>query len=216
METLVKIRDLFRLSRLIADYGDVKHGKTMWMLARNETIIKPIIEDVKRKTKPTKAMEAYEKARAALAEQYADRDDEGNPKQEINPSTERLQYVISRLGAYEAARKAILEGEHKQAKLDQEELTRLGDELVEEEVEVKLYRIDRNKIPGFRDDDDDDNGIIMAKDMPLLIELGIVYEPEDEDQEEDKPELKSVDGGKDDADSSEKSAKKPAKKAKGI
>ena len=205
----VKNRKLFELETLIGDYGDVKHGKTMWMLARNTTIIKPFIEDVRGLTKSTDAMKKYEEARAELAKKFADKDEDGNPIQEINPRTERLQYVISRLGAYEAARIKMFNGEHKQAKLDQEEISKRGDELLEEEVEVDFYRIDRNKIPGFRDDDDDDNGIIMAKDMPLLIELGIVYETEDEEAE--KPDLKSIDGEKD-ADSS---AKKSTKKAKG-
>ncbi len=177
MQTETKTRKLFELDQLIRNHGHIKHGKTMWMLARNKTIIDPILEDVRKLLKPTDAMHAYEKACVALGREFADTDTEGKPKQHFNPQNGQQQYNVSDRGAYEAARMKLLDAEHSQAKTDGEEISKRSDELLEEPVNVDFYRINLNKIPGFREDEDDDS-IFMAKDLPLLIELGIIYEEE--------------------------------------
>ena len=193
MKTEPKNKKFFELDQLIHSYGNVKHGKTMWMLARNKTIINPIIADIRDLTKPTEEMKKYDEACLKLAKDYADLDEKGNPRQQFNRQLgRRVPQVIARANEYEDAKEALLEEQFLQAKLDTEEISKRGEELLKETTEVEFYRIPLNKIPGFRDEKDDENSIIMTKDMPLLIELGIVYEPEEGSVKEESKDADSA------------------------
>lgn len=179
MQTTVPNKRLFELEELIQRYNDVKNAKVMYMLARETTIIRPILEDIRLITKPTEAMKAFDKARIELAKEHADKDDKGRPKQEINPMTRRPQYVISKLAEFDEIVETMAAKDFPQAKPDREEIEKRGEEILEEEATIDFYGIHLNKIPGFRNEEDAENGIFKAKDMALLMELGIILEPEE-------------------------------------
>ena len=56
---------------------------------------------------------------------------------------------------------------------------------LEEEVEVNFYKLPLYKLPGFREGDDDKDGILAARDVAVFFELGIITE-------EEAPVLKAV------------------------
>lgn len=174
----VKQRKLLVVEGLADKYMNVKSGKVAYMFARNRTIVSGPLEDMRSVTKATPAIEEFNKARGELAKEFADRDGDGAPKQEIDPRTGQLRYSISRLGALAVATDKLLE-QHPQAKIDQEEIEAKSRELLDEEIDIDFYRIELKKIPGYRNDDDDENGIIDSGDLVPLLELGIVYEKED-------------------------------------
>lgn len=53
-------------------------------------------------------------------------------------------------------------------------------EILNEEVDVNLYRINRNKVSGMRDGDDPSKCVLNSRDSAYLQDLGILYDPMDE------------------------------------
>lgn len=180
MKTVVKNRKLIDLENLIGAYSEVKHAKVMYMLARELTIIRPLLEDVRTVTKPTEIMIKFDKARIELVKKFAEKDEKGRPKQEMDPMTRRARFVVKDLAELDEAVEELAKKEYPQALIDREEAEKRGEEILDEEVEVDFYGIRLNKIPGFRHEGDEENGIFKAKDMALLMELGIILEPEEE------------------------------------
>lgn len=53
-------------------------------------------------------------------------------------------------------------------------------EILDEEVDVELYRISRQKVSGMRDGDDPSKCVLSSEDSAYLQDLGVLYDPEDE------------------------------------
>jgi len=189
LQMIVKVKKLFDLEKVLKKYGHLKTGKLPWMFARNSTIISSIIEDVRRLTQPTPAIREFEDARIKLGREHAERDAKGKPMQRINPETGRPQFVIMDMVAYDIELKRILEEEFPQAKLDQAEIERKGEELLEEEVDVTFYKLPLYKVPGYRGDDDEENGVLEARDLTIFFELGIIT---DEEKPYEEPAVASL------------------------
>lgn len=197
MKTTVKNRKLIELENLIGAYSEVKHAKVMYMMARELTIIRPLLEDARSVTKPTKDMIEFDKARIELVKEFAEKDERGRPKQEMDPMTRRARFVIKNLAELDEAVEELAKKEYPQALIDREEIEKRGEEILDEEVEVDFYGIYLNKIPGFRHEDDEEKGIFKAKDMALLMELGIILDPVEEPEiEQTKKEIKEAEKAK--------------------
>ena len=179
----VKQRRLLDVETIADRYVDVKSAKVAYLFARNKTIISGPLGDMRKVTKATPAIEEFNKARSELNKEYADKDDDGAPRQEIDKSTGVLRYSISRIGALSMATEKLLNTKYPQAKIDQEEIEKKSRELLEEEIDVPFYCMELTKIPGFRNENDDDNGIIAMGDLAVLLELGIVYEKAEEEDD---------------------------------
>lgn len=180
------------LERIVDKYAKEKNGKVAWLCARNKTIISGPLADLNKVTEDTPAIEEFSKARAELAKEFADRDADGAPKQELDQRTGQLRFSISRLGALSQAVDKLLVEKHPQAKIDQEEIDKKVRDLLDEEVDINFYRMELTKIPGYRHENDEDNGIIDSGDLAVLYELGIIYEKEEESNVVELDKVKKV------------------------
>jgi len=176
----VEISKLFVLERIVNKYKAEKNGKVALLFARNGTIISGPIKDVRDVTTDTPAMEEFSQARKVLAKEFADRDADGAPKQELDSRTGQLIYSISRLGAFSQAVERMLVEKYPQAKIDQEEIEKRTNEIFREKIDIDFYRMELTKIPGYRHENDEENGVIESGDLGILMELGILYEKEEE------------------------------------
>lgn len=172
----VTLGKLMVVEQISDKYLKEKFGKVAYLFARNRTIVSGPLKDFRDVTESTPAMKEFADARTELAKEFADRDIDGAPKQEIDERTGQLRYSISRLGAFSQAANKLLVEKYPQAKIDQEEITKKANDLLEEKFDIDFYRMPLNKIPGYRTDDDDENGIIESGDLGILLELGIIYE----------------------------------------
>jgi hypothetical protein len=177
METEVKLSKLLVVERIVNKYAGEKNGKVSWLCARNKTIVSGPLGDMRELTKATPAMEEFDKVKPVMAREFADRDEEGNPKQEVDDSTGQLRYVISKFGAFSEALDRLMEEKYPQAKIDTQELNKKTRELLDEKVSIDFYRMELQKLPGFRHEKDEDNGIIESGDLAVFYDLGIVYDP---------------------------------------
>lgn len=177
MGTDVKLSKLLVVERIVDKYAEEKNGKVSWLCARNKTIISGPLNDMRELTKATPAMEEFDKVKPTMAREFADRDEEGNPRQEVDPRTGQLRFVISKFGPFSEALDKLLLEKHPQAKIDMQERDRKMLELLGEKVNIDFYRMELQKLPGFRHEKDEDNGIIESGDLAVLYELGIVYDP---------------------------------------
>lgn len=172
---------LLDVEAIAKKYVQEKNGKVAYLFARNLTIVSGPLDDLRGVTKETPAMEEFAKARAELGKEFADRDADGAPKQEIDPRSGQMRYSISRLGAFSQAVEKLLVEKYPQAKADQEAIGQKTKDILSEKIDIDFYRMELKKIPGFRNDDDDRNGIIEMGDLAVLMSLGIVYEKEEEE-----------------------------------
>jgi len=163
------------VERICNKYGTATNGKVAWLMSRNKVRIKRILEDLREELSETPAMKEFNQARMELNKEYADKDAEGNPQQQLNKAGQ-LVYRISRLGALANAVEKLLNEKYPQAKADQKELEEKTAEVLAEKVDIDFYTMQLDKIPGYRNDSDEDNGIIESNDLVLLFDLGIVYE----------------------------------------
>lgn len=172
---------LLDFEKLCDKYVKEKNGKVAYLFARNRTVVSGPLKDMRELTESTPAMNEFAKARRELAKEYADMDDDGFPMQEVDKNTGQTRYIISRMGAFVDAVEKLLLEKHPQAKIDQDEIEKKSEEILKETVDLKFHRMELNKIPGFRHEKDEDNGIIEAGDLAVLFELDILYEKEAEE-----------------------------------
>ena len=171
------------LDRICDKYANEKNGKVAWLFSRNKTIIADLVKGIRDLTKPTEAISQFNVARMELAREFAVKDEAGNPKQTVDANG-NLSFAIKDYGAFNHAVQTLLKEKHPQAKIDQDAIDAKLVSILEEKSDINLYRMSLNKIPGFRGENDDNNGVISSGDLAVLSELGIIYEEENSSEKE--------------------------------
>ena len=144
---VVRNEQLFQLERVLNRYVQVKNVKLGWCLSRNASIINPIIKDVRNLLKPTDAMQKRDVAIAKLENKYGERDKKDNVIRKPvigEPGTFEIEPVD--VGAYQQALSELKEN-HASAYEDTEAIEEKTPELLEEENEVKFYKLPLSKVP---------------------------------------------------------------------
>jgi hypothetical protein len=171
--------DLFSLDRVLGKYSEEKRAKLVFAIARNISAILPPLKDFQKVTAPTEAMREFEREKEKLLNKHALKDDKGRPvRHPVSGQPGAWNYELKDDEKYEAAL-AKLKKEHKQAEDDLAEIAEKRQQLLEEKVEVEVYRIPLSRIlpSEFEDEEGNENECpIAAADLSLLMRTGIVYD----------------------------------------
>lgn len=106
---------------------------------------------------------------------------------------ERIAWLKDNSDKQEAEKVSYLEGlmvKHG-VKEELERIAKLTQDFMNEEREVNLYRINKNTVKGMRPGKDDEKCSLTMQDTAFLINLGLLYDPDDDDfLAEEKSETK--------------------------
>lgn len=132
--------DLFRLQVGLKDVGDLRGAKFGYAVAKNLRIVGAVCDDLRAAVKPSEAFMQYERARAELCKEHAEKDERGRPQRDDN------EYVIADWAAFEKALEP-LKAEHAEAIAAQDARGKDFETLLEEAAEVTLYTIPYALVP---------------------------------------------------------------------
>lgn len=144
--------------------SNVSDGGLSWGFGRNAVIFKNIfktIHDELALTNPSEELKKYEEARVAFLEE--------NPNLSDEEKTVKVEALIDEFKVREELNDRV---------------TQIN-EILNEEVEVNAFRINRNKVSGMRDGDDPSKCVLTARDSAYLQDLGLLYDPADEEVKKD-------------------------------
>lgn len=136
----MKTQEVLKLNATLETLSNLKGAKFAYAIAKNKEFIKTEIEALKEATKPSEEFEKYNKARIELAENHADKDEDGKSVIEGN------QYKITDMDKFNKEHDKLKE-EYKEAleahKKQQDEFNAL----LEEETKLELQMIKIEDIP---------------------------------------------------------------------
>ena len=154
----MKRSEVIALYRALNNLGRLSGVKFAYAVNRNIKQLQTEIDAVQKAIEPTSEFSAFEKERVKVAEEYAEKDGKGKPK------VENGQYVFGdKLDEYQKRYDKLIE-EHKPAVDAREKQIEDVNKLLDEEVEVNLYKIPLASVP---------EGITTAemnKIMPIIDE----------------------------------------------
>jgi hypothetical protein len=139
--------------------ANVSDGGLSWGFGRNAVIFKNVFKTIHEElelTEPSEEMKKYDEARVAYLTE--------NDKLSDEEKTVKVDALIEEFKVREELNERV-------AKIN---------EILNEEVEVKAFRINRNKVSGMRDGDDPSKCVLTARDSAYLQDLGLLYDPSDE------------------------------------
>jgi len=125
-------------------------------IARNKAVAEEelkLIQEARSNVKMPEELIKYDEERIELCKQYADKDEEGNPKlKEIkNPETGSKQeiFVFSSENNKELVKKIeeLIEEKYKEAFERKEDIEEEFEDLLNEEIDVSMVKLDIDKLP---------------------------------------------------------------------
>lgn len=119
------------------NYRGVKFAYT---IARNLHVMKPIMNAMDKALKVAPEFSAYEKARVALAKDFADKDEKGKPKVEGN------NFVITRMDEFDVELEKLRETHKAAVEARQKQLDDYA-VLQDEEVEIEVFQVAQGLLP---------------------------------------------------------------------
>jgi hypothetical protein len=144
--------------------SNVSDGGLSWGFGRNAVIFKNIFKTIHEElalTNPSEELKAYEEARVKFLTD--------NEKLSDEEKTVKVDALIDEFNVREELNDRV-------AKLN---------EILNEEIEVNAFKINRNKVSGMRDGDDPSKCVLTARDSAYLQDLGLLYDPSDEEVKKD-------------------------------
>lgn len=138
---------------------NISDGGLSWGFGRNAVIFKTIFKTIHEElalTDPSEELKKYEEARVKFLTENETMSDE--------EKTVAVDALIEEFKVREELNDRV-------AKIN---------EILNEEVEVKAFRINRNKVSGMRDSDDPSKCVLTSRDSAYLQDLGLLYDPSDE------------------------------------
>lgn len=144
--------------------SNISDGGLSWGFGRNAVIFKNVFKTIHEELSladPSEEMKKYEEARVKFLTE--------NEKLSDAEKSLKVEALIDEFKVREELNERV-------AKIN---------ELLNEEVEVNAFRINRNKVSGMRDGDDPSKCVLTARDSAYLQDLGLLYDPTDEDIKND-------------------------------
>lgn len=136
----MKNKDIIRLHNGLQQVKDLPGVSFAYAVAKNTRIIANDIESLQKALEPSKEFSEYEEKRLDLAKKYAKKDEKGEPLTENNMFVmENFAEFNEQFKALQDLNKDVLDARKKQ---EEEYL-----ELVEKDVSLELYKIDREDVP---------------------------------------------------------------------
>lgn len=149
----VKMQTVFEVNAVLKICQNVKAAKLAYALARNAPRVQDAIKPIREQLKGSDAFQKFTKRKIAIL------DATGKTQAEKDSEIEALEIECS------------VQDESK-------ELEVLEKELLEMEVEMNWYKIPLKIIPGMKDDDDLEAGILPLGALQVLIAAGIIDDSE--------------------------------------
>lgn len=128
------------LSQGIEACGELKGVKFAYALAKNKALLKTELETLQTAITPSEKYMSYEKARVALCEVHAEKDEKDKPKMEGN------EYVITDRKKFDKELEKLQE-EHKEVITEREGQVKEFNELLEKESDYKPFMIEYSDVP---------------------------------------------------------------------
>lgn len=139
--------------------ANVSDGGLSWGFGRNAVIFKSVFKTVHEElalSNPSEELQKYEEARVKFLNE--------NESLSDAEKTVRVEALVDEFKVREELNERVMK----------------INELLNEEVEVNAFRINRNKVSGMRDGDDPSKCVLTARDSAYLQDLGLLYDPSDE------------------------------------
>jgi len=137
-----KKKELFILFQNLEKLNDLEGIKFAYAISKNKKMLKDEIESLQEIIKPSKEIEEYERKRINLCEKYAEKDKNNKPIIEDN----RYKFINDDKDKFEKDIKILMDENkellEKQNKKNEEYL-----KLLEEDIEINLYKINKSDIP---------------------------------------------------------------------
>ncbi len=138
---------------------NVSDGGLSWGFGRNAVIFKNVFKTIHEElalVNPSEELQKYEEARVKFINE--------NESLSDAEKTVRVEALVDEFKVREELNERVMK----------------INELLNEEVEVNAFRINRNKVSGMRDGDDPSKCVLTARDSAYLQDLGLLYDPSDE------------------------------------
>jgi len=146
---------------------DVSDGGLSWGYGRNAIKIQRLLPEIREELsliKPAaeyqEKIATYEKERTAWLIENV-----------VKPEEEKIDYI-----------NALMDKHGVREEL--ERLAKMTNDFMNEVRDVPLYRISKNSVGGLRPGDDPAKCPLTARDIAFLIDLGVLYDPDDDEAEE--------------------------------
>lgn len=136
-----------KISSYIKPLKDLKGAKFSYALIKNTELLQKEVKDIAAVITPTEAYQAYDKARVALCESFAKKDEKGNVIRKNLRENGQFDYDIDvNDEAFKAAVENLKE-EHKDAIKEQDEKILEYNKFLDEESTVSFHKISISDVP---------------------------------------------------------------------
>ncbi len=157
----LKVSKFFELEQALNACAQITAAKLGYGLARNANLVADITKVVRERMKGSEQVEQFQR---------------------------KVQALLAKPGKTAAEREEAIEALKDEMKVRAElvELEERQRQIFEEEEEVAWRSVSLDKVPGTKDEDDLSKGVLQMGFMRLFLEVGILYDPEDEKPTDEK------------------------------